>query len=387
MKNFAVLLVMVAGFTVLFGPIAELMGATPKAEEHRQVVSALCIQGFRVAEQGATGAPEVLDPAVRSCASLEEWLIAAGTYPGAVRGMDPRTYLKARCTDARANLGRYAPCRDLGDRVLEPSLGSVGVRAPARERIRVESDAGIEIIVPRMDVAKDSLAVVVREALAERMLLAIRTFGGVRDGGVDRCRTRLTQPVAPLDRRATLALVGKLSADKRTSTPIAASLAAVAVDLGRITGRRHVILVTDGDETCGGDPLAEIERLRVAWPDLTLSIVGFAVDDDGLRDRMGGWAKAGGGRYFDASSVEELTSAIGSAITGKVAIGTGFRVIASTGALTEDGRVGGAPVEVEPGTYRVEVMVDPPIVFDAVVVGAGKTAKLDLPDPASGGLQ
>ena len=102
---------------------------------------------------------------------------------------------------------------------------------------------------------------------------------------------------------------------------------------------------------------------------------------------MGGWAKAGGGRYFDASNEEELTSAIGSAITGRVAIGTGFRVIASTGALTEDGTVGGAPVEVEPGTYRVEVMVDPPIVFDGVVVDAGRAAKLDLPDPASGGLQ
>ena len=359
MKTVAVLFAMVAGFTVLFGPAAGLFGASPEAKPQPvSVLSAICVFAFSDAARSDTAdaPPDRLDATIRSCASLEEWLTAAQAHPDVTGGVEPRTFVARRCGDVTTGLARYATCRDLGDRAGEPTLGSVGIRAPARERMLLEPDAGVEIIFPRMAVAKDALAILVREGLAPRMLFAFRTFGGVREGGVDRCRTRLTQPVAPLDRRATLQLVGKLSADKRTSTPIAASLAAIADDLSGITGRRNVILVTDADETCGGDPLAEIERLRVAWPELTLSIVGFAVGDDELRDRMAGWAEAGGGGYFDASSAIELVSAVESAITGKVAIGTPFRVFGTDGELAEHGTVGRRAVEVEPGTYRVEIM-------------------------------
>ena len=273
MKTVAVLFAMVAGFTILFGPAAGLFGASPEAKpQPASAISAICVLAFSDAARSGTAdaPPDQLDTTIRSCASLEEWLTVAQAHPDVTGGVEARTFVATRCGDVTTGLARYATCRDLGHRSGGPTLGSVGIRAPARERMLLEPDAGVEIIFPRMAVAKDALAILVREGLAQRMLFAFRTFGGVREGGVDRCRTRLTQPVAPLDRRATLQLVSKLSADKRTSTPVAASLAAVADDLSGITGRRNVILVTDANETCGGDPLAEIERLRVAWPRVDL---------------------------------------------------------------------------------------------------------------------
>ena len=269
MKTVAVLFAMVAGFTLLFGPAAGLFGSSPEAKpQPASAISAICVLAFADASRSGTAdAPsDRLDATIRSCASLEEWLTVAHAHPDVTGGVEARTFVATRCGDVTTGLARYATCRDLGHRSGEPTLGSVGIRAPARERMMLEPMPGSRLIFPRMAVAKDALAILVREGLAQRMLFAFRTFGGVREGGVDRCRTRLTQPVAPLDRRATLQLVSKLSADKRTSTPVAASLAAVADDLSGITGRRNVILVTDADETCGGDPLAEIERLRVAWP-------------------------------------------------------------------------------------------------------------------------
>ena len=97
---------------------------------------------------------------------------------------------------------------------------------------------------------------------------------------------------------------------------------------------------------------------------------------------MGGWAEAGGGGYFDASSANELVSAIELAISGRVAIGTPFRVFGTEGELAEHGTVGRHAVEVEPGTYRVEIIEDPPIAFEGVAVGAGDDVKLTPPEPA-----
>ena len=97
---------------------------------------------------------------------------------------------------------------------------------------------------------------------------------------------------------------------------------------------------------------------------------------------MAGWAEAGGGAYFDASSADELVSAISSAISGSVAIGTPFRVVGSDGELSGHGTVGRRRVKVEPGTYRVEILGDPLLVVGDVAVGAGKDVMLTPPEPA-----
>ena len=47
----------------------------------------------------------------------------------------------------------------------------------------------------------------------------------------------------------------------RVNTPLGAALGRVAADLRDATGPRIVVLVTDGEETCGGDPRGAIAGL------------------------------------------------------------------------------------------------------------------------------
>jgi hypothetical protein len=271
--------------------------------------------------------------------------------------------------------------------VLEP--GSVAVRPPPDgSRPAFAEDLGVAIILDtsgsmleriggqrRIDVAKRSLERLVTEALDEGVPVSLRTFGGRGRGRAARCQTRLPVPLAPLDRAAMLDRIGRLRAVRQTRTPIGASLEAVAGDLEGVTGPRIVLLVTDGAETCQGDPAAAIAGLREGGLDVNVNIVGFALDDEELKETMRSWAEAGGGSYFDAAGADDLAESI------QAAVNAPFRVLAPDGTVVAGGTVGGSPVALDPGAYRVEVLIDPPVTYREVVVGSGADVALVLPAP------
>jgi hypothetical protein len=47
-----------------------------------------------------------------------------------------------------------------------------------------------------------------------------------------------------------------------------------------------------------------------------------------------------------------------------------------TGAVLATGTIGGDPVELAPGTYRVVVLTEPVVTFDAVVVAGGRAVEV-----------
>lgn len=67
-------------------------------------------------------------------------------------------------------------------------------------------------------------------------------------------------------------------------------------------------LITDGEETCGGNPADEIEKLREANVDTIVNIIGFNFDVKGNAE-MKQAAVAGGGEYISADSAEEFEQA------------------------------------------------------------------------------
>ena len=60
-----------------------------------------------------------------------------------------------------------------------------------------------------------------------------------------------------------------------------------------------IVLVSDGIETCGGDPVAAAEELNRSGIEVEIDVVGFGVPDDEA-DQLRDVASAGGGEYFDA---------------------------------------------------------------------------------------
>ena len=93
-------------------------------------------------------------------------------------------------------------------------------------------------------------------------------------------------------------------------TPIAYSLEQAAKDFpqGEET-KRVIILLSDGEETCGGDPTGVIKKLYDAGIEVTVHTIGFNVDQK-TRAQLAAIASAGRGQYFDARDGITLTKAL-----------------------------------------------------------------------------
>jgi Ca-activated chloride channel family protein len=91
--------------------------------------------------------------------------------------------------------------------------------------------------------------------------------------------TKLFVPMQGVDRPRLLSTVQRAKAVG--STPIAKSLDLAAQDL-KGEGKKLVVLVTDGEESCGGDVAAAVERLRAAGVEAEIRIVGIGLNPDAV---------------------------------------------------------------------------------------------------------
>ncbi len=96
-------------------------------------------------------------------------------------------------------------------------------------------------------------------------------------------------------------------------TPITYVIKLVADDLGKEDAKpRIIILVSDGKETCEGDPCATAKALAEADASLVVHTIGFAVDT-AAKFQLQCIARVARGRYFDAGSTSELAAMLGEA--------------------------------------------------------------------------
>ncbi len=98
-------------------------------------------------------------------------------------------------------------------------------------------------------------------------------------------------------------------------TPISDILEQAATDLKTESEAksRIVILVSDGKETCKGDPCAVAKALAAADANLVVHTIGFAVDV-AARYELQCMAKHGRGNYYEASDVKKLSESLSTAI-------------------------------------------------------------------------
>ncbi len=68
----------------------------------------------------------------------------------------------------------------------------------------------------------------------------------------------------------------------------------------------RIILVTDGIETCGGNPVQEARKLKQAGIKVTTDVVGFDVAKPAEAKRLRAIAEASGGEYTDARTTDAL---------------------------------------------------------------------------------
>jgi hypothetical protein len=198
----------------------------------------------------------------------------------------------------------------------------------------------------RIDIAKASLGQLIRDDLPGDIRFGLHVFGHKQSGT---CRTDVEIPLGPLDRTAAAARVASINAMNLAKTPIADTLANVASELSGQPGPHLVILLTDGEETCNGDPAAVIQSLAEGGLDVRVNIVGFAIDELMLRETFQQWARLGNGTYLDARNAEELTAGLSHAIE------VTYEVLSATGDVVASGVVNGPALELLPGEYAIKL--------------------------------
>jgi hypothetical protein len=92
-------------------------------------------------------------------------------------------------------------------------------------------------------------------------------------------------------------------------TPIAAALQRAPEAFAGTEGAgNRVILVTDGIETCDGDPVAAAAALKQAGIAVTVDVIGFDVEGEADQAALRAIAEATGGTYTNARDAAELNA-------------------------------------------------------------------------------
>lgn len=221
----------------------------------------------------------------------------------------------------------------------------------------------------RIEIARETLISLITETIPEGTSFALRVFGHKE---ANSCRTDLEVPMVPLDRDQLTPIIRGINAVNLAKTPIADSLTAVAGDLKEATGQRIIILLTDGEETCGGDPALAIRGLRRQGLDVRVNIVGFAIEDEDLKQTFESWATLGGGQYLNAPSGAELAAAL------RQALAVPYRVFRGE-ELVAEGITGGGAHELPAGDYVVRYRKDGQELTQSVEVVAETRVHATLP--------
>jgi len=228
------------------------------------------------------------------------------------------------------------------------------------------SDRAVEIVVDasnsmwgqidgvsKMEIAKTTLEEV-SYWLPDDFDLALRAYGNTTLSTKNNCAdSTLLVPFGEGNREYIRQAIARLRPTGQT--PIAFALNQAAGDFGSLQSDRTLVLVSDGIESCGGDPVAAARALREQG--IVVHLIGFgmgnAADEDAAS--LQAVANASGGRYVTAGSAEELKAALAETVATSFSVYQGSTEVAS-------GSLGSAGVMLLPaGDYRVQLHSSPPV--------------------------
>ena len=138
------------------------------------------------------------------------------------------------------------------------------------------------------------------------------------------------------------------------NTALAEALAWAKEDFKETESNKRVVVLTDGEETCHGDPPSVIADLASQGLQVTVNIVGFTLAEERVKNDYSNWVRSTGGKYFDAQDAEALGEALKKATT-PVEL-PDFQVFDTNGNLVTTGKVGDAPIKIDAGKYLVKIL-------------------------------
>ncbi len=219
----------------------------------------------------------------------------------------------------------------------------------------------------RLDQARDVVSRVL-DQFPDEMHVGLRLYGhwgawrlrrdNPKAGRIPRDDPRLNEdsdlvvPIGPLDD----ARRGRMDewlrwCKPRGKTPLIYSLEQSTADFPHdLRAPRIVVLVSDGQETCGGELESLRKKLGQSEHGLMIHVVGFAVDETEAHSQLQDIAEMAGGVYYTAEDASGLADAIMSAVQQ-----VGFEVFDTLGNRAAGGLLNGPPIDIRPGRYRVRI--------------------------------
>jgi len=161
----------------------------------------------------------------------------------------------------------------------------------------------------KIKAAKAAVAAMTRDFPAD-VDLSFRAYGHQSPRRKKDCKD--TRLIIPFGRAGSVADQISSTAqglDAQGYTPITLVLGLAADDLKGRPGKRTIVLVSDGKETCAGDPCVLAAKLAAADPDLVIHTVGFGVDQT-TRAQLQCIAGSARGKYFGADNAEDLAKSM-----------------------------------------------------------------------------
>ncbi|WP_436773102.1 VWA domain-containing protein [Yinghuangia sp. YIM S09857] len=170
-----------------------------------------------------------------------------------------------------------------------------------------ENDAGGQT---RLAAAKQAVGRIIDTAPSDAAL-GLRVYGATypgEDKALGCADTQQLFPVALMDAAARTAAKQRVAGmDAVGFTPIGVSLREAAKDVGT-DGKRRIVLVSDGEDTCAPPPPCDVAReLKAQGIDLAVDVVGFKTTG-AARDQLKCIAQVSGGEYADAADADALTA-------------------------------------------------------------------------------
>lgn len=159
------------------------------------------------------------------------------------------------------------------------------------------------IKLPRMARVKKGMQIVIPEVAPLRRLgLIVYGEGAYNDCDSIELRLRPTPDAAD----TLLNAIKKIN--PRGRTPLTRSVELAAEELDYRNKPATVVLLTDGEETCGGDPCKTAKALKAQAKDLTIHVIGYREQGGYFTARC--MSDQTGGEYKSVKTEEELIEAL-----------------------------------------------------------------------------
>ena len=164
----------------------------------------------------------------------------------------------------------------------------------------------------KMDAAKAVVGELFR-AIPNGRNLAFIVYG--HDAALECRAVKVVRPLGPVSDEARQELVSAAHTLQPVGhTPIAASLRAAGEVLAKSSAMSQVVLITDGVETCKGDPAAEAEKMIAAVKSLrAVEVIGVGLKKPGEKEAVALIARRGRGKFYGPETVADLKRAISAA--------------------------------------------------------------------------